>query len=212
MDDRRAPSFRTRGNDVNTTDTDQRFPGVFVHESAYIDDGVTIGAGTKIWHFVHVLSQTTIGRNVIIGQNVMAGPNVSIGDGCKIQNNVALYSGVELEADVFCGPSCVFTNVINPRAAISRKNEFRKTIVHRGATIGANATILCGITIGAYAFIGAGAVITRDVPAYALMVGVPARRTGWMSQTGDKLGPDLICPRTRTRYRENGPDQLDLIQ
>ena len=191
---------------------DPRFPGVFVHESAYIDDDVTIGAGAKIWHFVHILPGTKIGRNVAIGQNVMAGPNVVIGDGCKVQNNVSLYEGVELEADVFCGPSCVFTNVLNPRAAISRKNEFRKTFVKKGATIGANATIICGVTIGAYAFIGAGAVVTRDVAAYALMVGSPARREGWMSQTGDKLGRDLVCPRTGRRYRERGPDELELIE
>ncbi len=191
---------------------DPRFPGAFVHESAYVDDGVTIGTGTKIWHFAHLLAKTTVGRHVVIGQNVMAGPNVSIGDGCKIQNNVSLYEGVELEADVFCGPSCVFTNVMNPRAAVSRKDEFRRTVVRRGATIGANATVLCGITIGAYAFIGAGAVVTKSVPAYALMVGNPARRTGWMSQTGDKLGPDLVCPRTGARYREVGRDELELIE
>lgn len=194
---------------MSSTGLDTRFPGVFVHESAYIDNRVRIGTGTKIWHFVHVLPGSKIGVNVVVGQNVMIGPGVSIGDGCKIQNNVALYSGVELEADVFCGPSCVFTNVINPRAAVSRKSEFRKTLVRQGVTIGANATILCGITIGAYAFIGAGAVVTRDVPAYALMVGNPARRTGWMSQTGDKLGCNLICPRTGTRYRETGRDQLE---
>ncbi len=190
---------------------DTRFPGVFIHESAYVDDGVTIGTKTKIWHFVHVLPGSKIGANVVVGQNVMIGPDVSVGDGCKIQNNVALYSGVELEADVFCGPSCVFTNVINPRAAVSRKSEFRKTLVRQGATIGANATILCGITIGAYAFIGAGAVVTRDVPAYALMVGTPARRTGWMSQAGDKLGRDLVCPRSGARYRQVGADQLEML-
>lgn len=196
---------------MNMTVGDTRFPGVFIHESAYVDEGVTIGAGTSIWHFVHVLADSSIGGNVILGQNVMAGPKVRIGDGCKIQNNVALYEGVELEADVFCGPSCVFTNVINPRAAVSRKNEFRKTLVRRGATIGANATILCGITIGQYAFIGAGAVVTRDVVAYALMVGSPARRVGWMSQTGDRLGRDLVCPRTGARYCEKGPDVLERI-
>ena len=140
----------------------------------------------------------------------MAGPNVRIGDGCKIQNNVSLYEGVELEDDVFCGPSCVFTNVINPRAAVSRKAEFRKTLVRRGATIGANATIVCGITIGEYAFIAAGCVVTRDVPPHALMVGVPARRIGWMSRAGEKLGADLVCPRTGERYRLAGSDCLTL--
>src|SRR5258707_7994222 len=185
---------------------DPRFPEVLIHESAYVDDGVQIGFGTKIWHFVHILSGTKIGRNVIIGQNVMAGPNVVIGDGCKIQNNVALYDGVVLEDDVFCGPSCVFTNVVNPRAAVSRKSEFRPTRVKRGATIGANATILCGTTIGEYAFVGAGATVTRDVPDYALMIGAPARRTGWVSRVGEKLGPDLICPRSGERYRTTGSD------
>jgi len=187
-----------------------RFPGVTIDDSAYVDDGVEIGAGTKIWHFSHVLPGTVIGRNVIIGQNVMAGPNVRIGDGCKVQNNVSLYEGVELEAEVFCGPSCVFTNVFNPRAAVSRKAEFRKTLVKRGATIGANATILCGITIGEYAFIGAGAVVTRDVVPHALMIGTPARRTGWMSRAGEKLGSDLVCPRTGERYRLAAPDRLTL--
>ena len=188
-----------------------RFPDAFVHESAYVDEGVSIGAGSKIWHFVHLLPGTVVGRNVVLGQNVMAGPNVHIGDGCKVQNNVTLYEGVELEADVFCGPSCVFTNVINPRAHVSRKSEFRKTVVRRGSTIGANATILCGIEIGAYAFIGAGAVVTRNVAAYSIMVGTPARRTGWMSQAGEKLGKDLVCPRTKARYRQNGPDELELV-
>jgi UDP-2-acetamido-3-amino-2,3-dideoxy-glucuronate N-acetyltransferase len=189
---------------------DSRFPGVSIHESAYVDENVSIGAGTKVWHFSHVLSGTAIGRNVSLGQNVMAGPNVRIGDGCKIQNNVSIYEGVELEADVFCGPSCVFTNVFNPRAAVSRKTEFRKTLVRQGATIGANATIVCGVTVGAFSFIGAGAVVTRDVPAHALMVGTPARRTGWMSRAGEKLGRDLVCPRTGERYRETAPDQLEI--
>jgi UDP-2-acetamido-3-amino-2,3-dideoxy-glucuronate N-acetyltransferase len=188
-----------------------RFPGAFVHPSAYVDDGATIGAGSKVWHFVHVLPGCAIGRNVVLGQNVMAGPNVRIGDNCKIQNNVSLYEGVELEDDVFCGPSCVFTNVINPRAAVSRKSEFRKTLVKRGATVGANATILCGITIGEFAFIGAGAVVTRDVVPHALMVGAPARRTGWMSRAGEKLGPGLVCPRTGDRYREVRPGVLAMI-
>jgi UDP-2-acetamido-3-amino-2,3-dideoxy-glucuronate N-acetyltransferase len=185
-----------------------RYPGVTIHESAYIDSDVQIGEGSKIWHFVHVLPGCIIGRNVVLGQNVMVGPNVRVGNGCKIQNNVSLYEGVELDDEVFCGPSCVFTNVINPRALVSRKNEFRKTMVQRGATIGANATIICGVTIGAYAFIAAGAVVTRDVPAYALMVGSPARRKGWMSRAGEKLPLSLVCPRTGERYREVDTDSL----
>jgi len=190
--------------------TQTRFPGVMVHPSAYVDEPVEIGAGTKIWHFVHILPGCVIGRDVTFGQNVMAGPNVRIGNGCKIQNNVSIYEGIELEDYVFCGPSCVFTNVFNPRAAVSRKDEFRKTLVKTGATIGANATIVSGVTIGEFAFIGAGAVVTRDVAPHALMVGSPARRTGWMSRAGEKLGPDLVCPRTGERYRLAGTHQLSL--
>ncbi len=188
---------------------DARFADVRIHESSYVDDGVSIGAGTTIWHFCHVLGNVTIGKGCSIGQNVMIGPRVAIGDNCKIQNNVSLYEGVTLEADVFCGPSCVFTNVTNPRARISRRAEFKTTLVKRGATIGANATILCGNTIGAYAFIAAGAVVTRDVVDFALMAGMPARRIGWMSRAGEKLGPDLICPRDGTRYRKIGADRLE---
>lgn len=190
---------------------DPRFPGALVHESAYVDEGATLGAGTKIWHFVHVLGQTTIGRDCVLGQNVMAGPRVTIGDGCKIQNNVALYDGVELEADVFCGPSCVFTNVNNPRAFLNRKAEFRRTLVKRGASIGANATIVCGHTLGAYCFVAAGAVVTSDVPAFALVAGVAAKRIGWVSRAGVKLGADLQCPETGHRYRELGPELLEEI-
>lgn len=176
---------------------------VFVHPSSYVDDGCTIGAGTKIWHFSHVLKGSRIGRDCVIGQNAMIGPDVAVGDRCKIQNNVSLYRGVELGDGVFCGPSCVFTNVLNPRAEIERKDEFRVTRVGRGATIGANATIVCGHAIGAYSLIGAGAVVTRDVPDHALMAGVPARRIGWVSHAGERLGPDLVCPRTGQRYRED---------
>jgi UDP-2-acetamido-3-amino-2,3-dideoxy-glucuronate N-acetyltransferase len=178
-----------------------------VHESAYVDQGVTVGKGTKIWHFSHILQGSRIGANVSIGQNVVIGPNVSVGDNCKIQNNVSLYEGVELEQGVFCGPSCVFTNVINPRAEIERKDEFRLTRVRRGASIGANATIVCGNELGEYCLIAAGAVVTKNVLAYALMVGMPARRRGWVSRAGEILGPDLICPRTGERYREE-PDRL----
>jgi UDP-2-acetamido-3-amino-2,3-dideoxy-glucuronate N-acetyltransferase len=189
---------------------DPRFPGASLHESAYVDDGALVGTGSKIWHFVHVLKGVTIGRNCVLGQNVMVGPDVTVGDGCKIQNNVALYNGVVLEADVFCGPSCVFTNVNNPRAFLNRKDEFRKTLVKRGASIGANATIVCGHTLGAYCFIAAGAVVTRDVADYALMAGVPAKRIGWISKAGERLGKDLVCP-TGTRYRETGDGKLEEI-
>lgn len=159
----------------------------FVHETAVVDDGAVIGRGTRIWHFSHVLGGSVIGAECVLGQNVVVGPDVRIGDRCKIQNNVSVYKGVTLEDEVFCGPSMVFTNVINPRAFIERKQEFRPTRVCRGATIGANATIVCGVTVGAYALIGAGAVITRDVPPYALMLGVPARRRGWACWCGVTL-------------------------
>ena len=172
----------------------------YVHESAYIDDDVQIGDNTKIWHFVHILSGTKIGRNCVLGQNVMAGPDVAVGDGCKVQNNVALYRGVTLEKDVFCGPSAVFTNVLTPRAHVERKDEFGETLVKRGATIGANATIVCGNTLGAYCMIAAGAVVTRDVADFALMAGIPAKQIGWVSKFGDRLGLDLICPRTGEQY------------
>ena len=189
-----------------------RHDGVQIHESAYVDEPAEIGAGTRIWHFAHVLRGTTIGRNCTLGQNVVAGPNVTIGDDCKIQNNVSIYEGVALEDGVFCGPSCVFTNVVNPRAEISRKAEFKPTLVKRGATIGANATIVCGHSVGAYAFIAAGAVVTTDVPDFALMAGVPARRIGWMSRAGARLGRDLVCPITGARYRESAPDQLEPLE
>ena len=172
----------------------------FVHPSAVIDDEVKIGSGTRIWHFSHVLNGSEIGANCVIGQNVMIGPRVRVGNGCKIQNNVSLYEGVTLEDDVFCGPSAVFTNVITPRAFIERKNEFQPTLVKRGATIGANATVICGATIGTYAMVAAGAVVTRDVPPFSLVVGAPARRRGWVSRSGERLNDDLICPRTGERY------------
>jgi UDP-2-acetamido-3-amino-2,3-dideoxy-glucuronate N-acetyltransferase len=179
---------------------DARFPGALIHVSSFVDDGAAIGPGTKIWHFCHILPRTVIGENCSLGQNVMIGPNVRVGNGCKIQNNVAIYDGVELEDDVFCGPSCVFTNVNNPRANVSRKDEFRATRIGRGASIGANATIVCGHSLGMYCFIGAGAVVTRDVADFALMVGNPARRIGWMSRAGERLAEDLVCPRTKQRY------------
>lgn len=174
----------------------------FIHESAYVDEPSTIGKGTKIWHFCHVLPGTIIGENVNIGQNCVIGPDVTIGENCKIQNNVSVYKGVHLEKGVFCGPSCVFTNVNNPRAEINRRGEFLETHVKTGATIGANATIVCGHTLGAYCFIAAGAVVAADVPDHALMAGVPARRIGWMSHAGMKLGEDLICPVEGRAYEE----------
>jgi UDP-2-acetamido-3-amino-2,3-dideoxy-glucuronate N-acetyltransferase len=179
----------------------------FVHESSYVDEGAQIGRGTKVWHFTHVMPGAVIGERCNLGQNVVVMPGTRIGNDVKIQNNVSIYEGVELEDDVFCGPSCVFTNVLNPRSRISRKHEYRKTIVRRGATIGANATIVCGSTLGEYAFIGAGAVVTTDVPAYALMVGVPARRVGWMCECGEKLAIAAgsgVCRVCGAAYEESG--------
>lgn len=161
--------------------------GVRVHESSYVDDGVELGAGTQIWHFCHVMTGSRIGRDCRVGQNVVIGPRAIIGDNVKIQNNVSVYEGVTLEDDVFCGPSAVFTNVVNPRAHVLRRDEFRPTLVRRGATLGANCTILCGTTIGRHAFVAAGAVVTRDVKPYALVAGVPARQIGWMSEHGERL-------------------------
>jgi UDP-2-acetamido-3-amino-2,3-dideoxy-glucuronate N-acetyltransferase len=176
------------------------------HESCYIDDGCVIGDDTKIWHFTHVMSGARIGDRCNIGQNVVVSPDVVVGNNVKIQNNVSLYTGVILEDDVFCGPSMVFTNVVNPRSHVSRKHEYRPTLVKRGATIGANATIVCGHTIGRYAFIGAGAVVTKDVPDYALVVGNPGRITGWMCECGVKLSSgqkppiDIACRACDTQY------------
>lgn len=162
--------------------------GYFAHESAYIDPGSRVGEGTKIWHFSHVMTGASIGRNCNVGQNVVVSPGVVVGDNVKIQNNVSIYTGVVLEDDVFCGPSMVFTNVTNPRSHISRKHEYRPTVVKRGASLGANCTVVCGHTVGRYAFVGAGAVITRDVPDYALVLGNPARIAGWMCECGVKIG------------------------
>lgn len=172
----------------------------FVHESSYVDDNVSIGEGTKIWHFSHILSNTNIGKSCSFGQNTVVGPNVNVGNGVKIQNNVSIYEGVTLSDDVFCGPSCVFTNVINPRSNIERKDEFKKTNVGKGASIGANATIICGNNLGNYCFIGAGATVTNDVPDFAIMVGTPAKRIGWISMAGARLGNDLICPIDNSKY------------
>jgi UDP-2-acetamido-3-amino-2,3-dideoxy-glucuronate N-acetyltransferase len=189
----------------------ENYKNVFVHESSYVDDNVTIGRGTKIWHFSHILMNCEIGQDSSLGQNVVVGPNVVIGSRVKIQNNVSVYEGVTLEDGVFCGPSCVFTNVNNPRSEILRKDEYRKTTVRRGASIGANATIICGHDLGEYCFIAAGAVVTKEVPAYALMAGTPARRIGWMSKVGGRLGEDLICPIEGTAYRLATPNKLEEI-
>ncbi|HEV2984249.1 MAG TPA: acyltransferase [Vicinamibacterales bacterium] len=166
----------------------------FVHESSYVDEGASVGNGTKIWHFSHIMAGARIGERCNIGQNVVVSPSVVIGDNVKIQNNVSLYTGVILENDVFCGPSMVFTNVINPRSSVSRKDEYRKTLVKRGASLGANCTIVCGYMVGAYAFVGAGAVVTKDIPDYALVVGNPGRVTGWVCECGVKLAAGAQPP------------------
>lgn len=182
-----------------------------VHESAIVDAGAQIGEGSRVWHFVHVCGGAQIGKGVSLGQNVFVGNKVTIGDHCKIQNNVSVYDNVHLEEGVFCGPSMVFTNVYNPRSLIERKDQYLNTLVKKGATLGANCTIVCGITIGEYAFVGAGAVINKDVPAYALVVGVPGKQIGWMSEFGEQLDLPLIgdatttCEHTGTTYTlENG--------
>ena len=185
----------------------------FVHSSSFVDDGAVIGAGSKIWHFSHVMPGAVIGERCNLGQNVVVMPGTRLGNNVKVQNNVSIYEGVVLEDDVFCGPSCVFTNVMNPRSHISRKTEYRQTLVRRGATIGANATVVCGVTVGEYAFIGAGAVVTADVPAYGLMVGVPARRVGWMCQCGVRLNVSAgtaRCESCGSAYRESG-GRLDRV-
>ncbi len=180
------------------------YENVFVHESSYVDKKVSIGEGSKIWHFSHILSHTQLGRNCTVGQNVVIGPNVKIGNNVKVQNNVSIFDGVTLEDDVFCGPSAVFTNVINPRAKVERKKEFKKTHVCRGVTIGANSTIICGNKLEKYCFIAAGAVVTKNVGAYSLMIGSPAKHAGWMSEAGHQLIFDkdglAICEITKEHY------------
>ena len=182
----------------------------FAHSTAVIDEGATIGDDCRVWHFVHVCAGARIGRGVSLGQNVFVGNRVVVGDDCKIQNNVSVYDNVTLEEGVFCGPSMVFTNVYNPRSLIERKDQYRNTLVKKGATLGANCTIVCGVTIGEYAFVGAGAVVNKDVPAYALMVGVPAKQIGWMSEFGEQLDLPLQgeaqthCTHTNALYTLNG--------
>lgn len=184
---------------------------VTIHPTATVDEGVEIGDGTRIWHYSHLMPGAVLGAGCNLGQNVFVGRGVRIGDGVKIQNNVSVYEGVELEDGVFCGPSVVFTNVLEPRAHVERKDEFAPTLVRRGATLGANATIVCGTTIGSYAFVGAGAVVTRDVPDFALVVGVPARRSGWVCRCGGRLaeGNPLECPGCGTTYRVLDPDRIE---
>jgi UDP-2-acetamido-3-amino-2,3-dideoxy-glucuronate N-acetyltransferase len=185
----------------------------FVHESSYVDEGAQVGEGTHIWHFCHVLKGAVIGQNCSFGQNCSIAGGVAIGNNVRVQNNVSIYSGTVIEDDVFLGPSCVLTNVTNPRAQVSRKSIYEKTLLRRGASIGANATVVCGVTVGRYAFVAAGAVVARDVPDYALMVGVPARFSGWMSRHGHRLpkpGPEgiMVCPESKLRYREVEPGVL----
>lgn len=182
-----------------------------LHDTAIVDDGASIGNGSRVWHWVHVCAGAVIGEDCSLGQNVFVANRVVLGNKVKVQNNVSIYDNVTIEDEVFCGPSMVFTNVINPRATVERKDEYRDTRVKRGASLGANCTIVCGVTIGQYALIGAGAVVTKDVPDFALMAGVPAKRIGWVSRAGEILGKDLVCPREGCRYRQVGKNVLEEI-
>ena len=181
---------------------------IFIHETAIVDAGAKIGPGSKIWHFSHVMGTAEIGKNCVLGQNVFVGNKVKLGNGVKVQNNVSVYEGVICEDDVFLGPSMVFTNVINPRSNIERKAEFKPTLVKKGATIGANATIVCGVILGEYCFIGAGAVVTKNVKPFALMVGVPAKQKGWVSKFGEILNEKLVCPATGEKYKIIGEELI----
>lgn len=179
-------------------------PEVHIHPTAVVDEGAQIGAGTKVWHFSHVMSGARIGERCVLGQNVYVGAGGVLGDGVKVQNNVSVYDDVIVEDEVFLGPSCVLTNVVNPRAFVERKDEYRRTVIRRGASVGANATIVCGVTLGRYCFVGAGAVVTKDVPDHALVYGTPAKQHGWVSRAGVKLGDDLRCPETGEQYELSG--------
>ncbi len=195
----------------------EKHPGVQIHESAYIDEPCEIGEGTKIWHFSHVMPNCKIGRNCNLGQNVVVSPDVMLGDNVKVQNNVSIYTGVVIEDDVFCGPSMVFTNVINPRSEIVRRGEYKRTTIRTGATMGANSTIVCGIEVGRFAFVAAGAVVPKDVPPYALMVGVPARRIAWACRCGDTLteagGEHTInCPACGNQYRQEAEQLIPITE
>ena len=182
----------------------------YAHKTAVIDEGAQIGSGSKVWHFSHVMSSAKIGTSCILGQNVFVGNNVILGNNVKVQNNVSVYEGVICEDDVFLGPSMVFTNVVNPRSSVERKDEFKTTLVKKGATIGANVTIVCGVTLGEYCMIGAGAVVTKDILPFALVTGVPAKQTGWVSRSGEILGDDLTCPKTGEKYNLAGTN-LEMV-
>lgn len=190
----------------------------YKHESAIVDDGAQIGNDSRVWHFAHICGGAQIGKGVSLGQNVFVGNKVTIGDKCKIQNNVSVYDNVHLEAEVFCGPSMVFTNVYNPRSGVERKDEYRDTLVKKGVTLGANCTLVCGVTIGEYAFVGAGAVINKDVKPYALVVGVPAKQIGWMSEYGEQLdlpltgNKSIICPQTGQKYQLNNDQLVKIVE
>ena len=199
----RRPTWRRASDEPMDLKEHATLTGVMVHPSSYVDAGVTIGPGTRIWHFCHILTGTTVGEGCSFGQNCMIGPHVVVGSGCKIQNNVSIYEGVILSDDVFCGPSCVFTNVRNPRSAYpTNTTDYHQTNVGRGATIGANATIVCGVSLGDHCFIGAGSVVTKDVPRFALMVGNPVRQIGWVCRCGERLDHTMACARCDDRYAE----------